>query len=104
MFLVGSSASLLADLAPAPRRKAPLCNMFPCHGLDLQCLAKPAEGCREIYQLGDFCRSYANCEVIKGKCQLPRSPKFEACKTCVKACKKIDEVCEKTCRKKMSAP
>lgn len=62
------------------------CGLENCHGMDMVCGPNPVEICTEIYMAGDNCRQFASCETTNGKCQLAKSPKFDACKSCVEKC------------------
>jgi hypothetical protein len=80
------------------------CGVENCHGLDIKCGPNIPEACTMEYQLGDGCRQYAKCEIIKGKCQLVENFKFKQCKSCVENCiEKFKEdsqkqsECEKNC-------
>ncbi len=57
-----------------------------CHVLDLDCGFKPPEVCTTLYALGDRCRQYAGCQLVKGSCQLEIGQKFNQCKACVEKC------------------
>ena len=80
------------------------CGMENCHGLDISCGQNIPEVCTEEYQLGDFCRRFAVCNVVNGQCQLNEDELFGQCKACADSCKglpfqKIFE-CESECKKK----
>jgi hypothetical protein len=66
-----------------PSRK---CGIEQCHGLDITCGPNVPDACTMIYQLGDRCRQYVNCEVIGGECTLVKTGRFEECKACVEKC------------------
>lgn len=78
------------------------CGMENCHGLDITCGPNIPEVCTEMYALGDFCREYASCEIVDGKCQLVKSPEFDQCKACVDECNEFSGPeafeCEGDCR------
>jgi hypothetical protein len=83
------------------------CGMENCHGLDIICGSKVPEACTMLYQLGDFCREFARCEVVEGECRLTSDPRFEACKTCIDTCTNTNTgnlpqqfACEQECRQK----
>lgn len=85
-------------------RSLTTCGIENCHGLDITCGPNIPEVCDMMYMAGDNCRQYASCEIINGKCQLIKSPKFEECKSCVERCKldfKDDQIkffkCESKC-------
>ena len=89
---------------PVPSGQA-RCGIENCHGLDIKCGPSIPEACTFIYEMGDFCRQYARCEMIGGNCQLIEDPKFSQCEACVKRC--IDQSkdagvilskCEEECR------
>ena len=70
-----------------PGKTSKECTLQPCHGLDLSCaFTNGPMMWTEMYALGDSCRQYANCDVVKGACVLNTSDKFEACKSCVARC------------------
>lgn len=62
------------------------CGIENCHGLDITCGPNIPEMCTEMYQMGDFCRSYAKCEVKDSKCQLIKNADFDQCKNCMEKC------------------
>jgi len=64
------------------------CGIQNCHGLDITCGQNVPEVCDMSYQLGDKCRQLASCQIIKGSCQLVKSPEFDTCKSCVENCQK----------------
>lgn len=65
------------------------CGLENCHGLELSCGPNAPEVCTEVYQLGDFCRQYASCQVVDGECQLDISAEFDLCKACVEDCQQM---------------
>jgi hypothetical protein len=84
------------------------CGFENCHGLDIICGENVAEICSLEYQIGDFCRDYASCELISGDCQLVTDPTFDECVDCVEEC--IQEFksqqtelfeCESECRSRL---
>lgn len=83
------------------------CVMEKCHGLEMSCaVVKGPQACPAIYELGDFCRQYAKCEMKDGQCQLIKEQKFDICVACVDACReKAKEEnpfdCELQCRTQM---
>jgi hypothetical protein len=101
----GYAAKLHPTAAPtASSAPGAACTLEPCHGLDLTCSPRPPGACTEIYKLGDFCRQFAHCEASGGACSLVKSAKFDACKSCVDACKGPGaDNCESACRKKVGA-
>lgn len=62
------------------------CVIEDCHGMDIVCGPKKPDACTEIYALGDYCRQFAACAVIDGKCQPAQSKLFDECKACVEKC------------------
>lgn len=62
------------------------CGIENCHGLDISCGPNVAEMCTMMYQAGDRCRQFANCEIRDGQCRLAQSNQFESCKNCVTKC------------------
>lgn len=79
------------------------CGLENCHGLELSCGSNAPEVCAENYELGDFCRQYASCQIIDGRCQLSKSQEFDLCKLCVEDCEKEKDnqkvfECENGCR------
>ncbi len=81
---------------PTPTTASQVCEIENCHGLDIECGSNPPDFCTMEYQLGDFCRQFAKCEIVDGKCQFVSSPDFEQCKTCVEQCDDLE--CESQCR------
>ncbi len=70
-----------------PDKQVPVkCGMENCHGMDITCGQNVPEVCTGEYLLGDKCRPFASCEVVNGKCQLIKSERFGACKSCVEKC------------------
>ena len=82
------------------------CGLEKCHGLELSCGPNVPEVCTELYQLGDFCRQYAICEIIDGECQMVSNEKLQKCQTCVAECLDLGGEpafeCEAECREKVS--
>lgn len=62
------------------------CHLQNCHNVDVKCGWSPTQGCTSIKDYGDWCRDYASCEVVKGKCRLVTSANFEKCQPCIKKC------------------
>ena len=84
------------------------CGVENCHGTDMVCGSNVVEACTAMYKLGDFCREFARCMVIEGKCQLAKDPPFDACVKCVRACEEYNYgtpmeafKCEDQCRQKI---
>jgi hypothetical protein len=82
------------------------CALENCHGMDFTCGPNAPQVCTAMYALGDFCRQYAICEVISGKCQLAPQEKLDACKTCVSKCNNPNGQaafeCESGCREEIN--
>ncbi|MEN7982591.1 MAG: hypothetical protein ABFQ65_04035 [Nanoarchaeota archaeon] len=80
------------------------CGIENCHGIDITCGSEIPEFCTEIYMIGDFCREFAQCEIIGGTCQLTENSKFNECKSCVEKCNELIGpeafACENNCREK----
>jgi len=98
---------LLLILLTAGCTQSSNCGIENCHGLDITCGSNIPEACTTLYQLGDFCREYANCTLIEGACTLETSQQLIDCKSCVNNCEtQFDGIdaftCESTCREKMS--
>jgi hypothetical protein len=78
------------------------CGIEQCHGLEVTCGQNVPEFCTAIYQLGDFCQQFVNCRTVENECKMMETEKFEACKTCVSKCERIEGVeafdCEAECR------
>ena len=84
------------------------CGIEQCHGLEITCGGNVPGACTEIYQLGDFCRSYfPGCKVVGGVCtrkaNATAEEKFLVCKTCVNKCEAESNPedsfkCENNCR------
>ena len=62
------------------------CGIENCHGLEIVCGSHPVQVCTEIYELGDKCRQYAQCNLENGVCQQKENSQFTACKNCVENC------------------
>ena len=82
------------------------CGIENCHGLDISCGPNVPDACTAMYQLGDFCRQYANCSIINGSCALEQNQEFLTCKSCIEDCEELyDGIdafdCENVCREKM---
>ena len=96
---------VLVFLLPVKAYTDEKCGIENCHGLDVTCGPQVPEVCTEMYGLGDFCRSYARCEIINGKCEIVKNPQFESCRACVQKCSKDNSYppkvfeCEAECRK-----
>lgn len=82
------------------------CGLENCHGLDVTCGPNVPDFCTMEYQLGDFCRQYAICEVIGGECQLVPDPLWDDCRDCVAECEALGGEpafeCEQECRELIS--
>lgn len=91
---------------PAGGETEEKCGLENCHGLEFSCGPNVPDFCTELYQLGDFCRQYAICEVIDGECRMVPNEKLEKCKTCVVECEDLGGEpafeCEAECREKVS--
>lgn len=85
------------------------CVVTSCHGLSVACGAQGPEACTMEYQLGDFCRQYANCGIVDGQCQLQQPRLLQECISCVELCDSglagSDPTkaftCEQQCREQM---
>jgi hypothetical protein len=81
------------------------CGIEICHGLDISCGPNVPELCTEQYQLGDFCRQFAICEIINGTCQMVPNNKFKQCRSCVEKCEDLGGEpafeCEAECREEL---
>lgn len=101
----GRVREFIIDKKETKKKPAGKCGLENCHGMDFVCSDKPAEFCTEMYAMGDFCRQYAKCEIVKGKCGLKKSLKLERCIDCVKACLSLtseeQRECEDQCRTKV---
>jgi len=80
------------------------CRIQNCHGLDIQCGLSQPMACTAMYQLGDFCRQFAECRMVEGKCHFISNDIFMQCKNCIQDCElnkaEINPfVCEVKCRK-----
>lgn len=62
------------------------CGIENCHGLNITCGPNVPETCDMMYGAGDNCRQYASCQKTNGQCQLVKTNKFDACKSCVERC------------------
>ena len=88
--------------------KEELCGIENCHGVDIACGSNIPNNCNFMYDLGDFCRQYARCEMIDGSCQFIKNETFDLCKSCVEQCAqrfKQDPTeafnCESQCREEI---
>lgn len=70
-----------ASITPSVR-----CELETCHGLNLVCGSNPPQVCTEMYEIGDKCHQYAQCEVREGECTFVDNLKFSQCKQCVESC------------------
>jgi hypothetical protein len=101
--------TLLCTFASCARAQgADPCFLAPCHGLQLRCDQSAAGSpmCTEMYQLGDFCRTFAHCKKDGESCVLQLDKKFEDCKSCISACQSAGDgmqafECEAQCREKI---
>lgn len=93
-LVYGTGALLLVGLAvffwkpKVPSLPSKKCGMENCSGLEVTCGPNIPKYCPEIYMVGSWCRQYASCQMIDGQCQLVKTAKFEACKTCIERCLK----------------
>ncbi len=93
-----------ADLTRPKGQQEKECRVQNCHGLEIQCGFSEPKVCTEMYQLGDFCRAFAECRFIKGECQFVNNDLFQGCKDCVLDCERNKDeinpfICEVKCRK-----
>ncbi|MBL8014089.1 MAG: hypothetical protein JNN05_09605 [Candidatus Omnitrophica bacterium] len=100
----------LCLLASGSSQAQEACGIENCHGIDISCGPNVPEACTQMYALGDFCRDYARCERLAGKCRLVENPTFDSCVACVRKCMDAhanDPVesfnCEATCRDQIEA-
>ena len=108
VLLAGCAGNEVGDEPPVivePSDEA--CGIESCHGLDIVCGSNVPEVCTMEYRLGDFCREFAECEVIEGQCQFMENSTFFACKECVETCEDPDDPegaleCEDVCRQQFS--
>jgi hypothetical protein len=77
---------LTAPAAVGAQQEKIVCGIENCHGIDISCGPDVPEICSQLYQIGDFCRAYARCELVDGLCQLKSEPVFESCVACVQGC------------------
>lgn len=64
------------------------CRVQTCHGLEVKCGVGGPGMCTAMYQAGDKCLQYAECETTQGQCRHKTNAKFDACKSCVLKCEK----------------
>ncbi len=84
-FYLGRTS--LDNDVPIPNPIAPAtCGVQECHGLDLTCGSDVPQACTAMYQLGDGCMQFFECETANGQCGPKENTKFAACKTCVEQC------------------
>ena len=99
-FVIGFILAVIPYLYYEPREE--VCEIENCHGLDIVCGSDPPEFCTEEYQVGDFCRKYAKCEIISGACTFVETNTFRECSDCISNCNKMSSeeifVCEDICR------
>jgi hypothetical protein len=76
------------DPAKLPFTPSGECGIENCHGLDISCGPNIPDVCTMIYEQGDNCRQFADCQIIDGQCSLKESLRFENCKSCVEKCEK----------------
>ncbi|MBU1164183.1 hypothetical protein KKA15_01300 [Patescibacteria group bacterium] len=86
-----------------PSAPPPNCAIENCHGLDIVCGPNPPDACTAVYKLGDFCRQFAQCEIVGSECEFAESHMFMGCKSCVEKCEQEADgqkafECEDTCR------
>lgn len=62
------------------------CGVEQCHGMDLTCGEDVPEICTEIYQIGDGCRQYFECEKEGDSCHFVENESFGSCTACVSDC------------------
>lgn len=78
------------------------CGVENCHGLDIICGPNVPDACTALYQLGDFCRDFAKCQIVSGECVFAIDQDFASCKSCVEKCTQQNPVdafaCEQNCR------
>ena len=85
------------------------CGILSCHGLAIECGADVPEMCTMEYRLGDFCRQFADCQVVEGTCQFVENSYFMNCKSCVQDCEVLNDdpsqafECESQCREQFES-
>ncbi len=62
------------------------CAVENCHGLDIKCGSNPPDVCTEVYEMGDRCLVYAECQIVNGVCQHVVNDNFSRCKSCIESC------------------
>ena len=103
LMLLGSSEK--KEFLNRPQgREEEQCRIQNCHGLDIQCGLSRPMACTAMYQLGDFCRQFAECQTVDGECRFVSNDIFAHCKACIQDCElnkaEINPfVCEVKCRK-----
>lgn len=95
------------DIVPTPpisdQPSSSACGIESCHGLDISCGPNVPEMCTMEYRFGDFCRQFAQCQILDGNCTYIANSYFMNCRTCVQECNRVDDPmaafeCEAQCR------
>ena len=102
--LLGSARNDEGFLDRPQGRAEEQCRIQNCHGLNIQCGLSRPMACTAMYQLGDFCRQFAECQMVEGECRFVSNDVFARCKSCVQDCElnraEVNPfVCEVKCRK-----
>jgi len=79
----GGATSEQKDKKGQPNQK---CDITSCHGFDIECGPDSPQMCTMEYRLGDFCRQFAQCQVLQGECQFVENSTFMNCRSCVTQC------------------
>lgn len=87
-----------------PKEEAGECGVSNCHG-PVEC-GEPVTACTMQYELGDFCREYATCELSESGCSLVPTNRYQVCRTCIESCVQDESAiaafdCEAQCRSQL---
>lgn len=87
-----------------PKGEVGECGVSNCHG-PVEC-GEPVSACTKQYELGDFCRKYATCEVTDEGCDLVPTNRYQACRACIVPCLDSESAvaafdCETHCRSQL---
>lgn len=94
---------------PAQQDQTADCGIESCHGLSIECGSNVPQMCTMEYRLGDFCRQFADCKLVKGTCQFVENSYFMNCKSCVQDCEVLNDdpmqafECESKCREQFDS-
>lgn len=83
-------------------KKEVSCRFDQCGSFDLSCNFGEPVNCLAVYQPGDGCRAFVECDAESSSCSVQKSKYYDECVTCFKSCENYNEWsnCTSACDKK----